>query len=70
MADTPPVVPEKTKFAGKNAPKALKTFIFSATRKEENVTFLKGKRVVGFPTALIEAYQNKGLIELTQKEED
>lgn len=68
MADAPAAPAAKTNKA--LAPKALKTFIWSAKKEDDNITFLKGERVKGFPTSLIADYRKRGLIAPEVKEED
>lgn len=67
---TAPKAPAKPKLEGKKAPKALKTFVHSSTKDETNKTYLKGKRVTGFPSNLVAKYREAGLIEPEVKEEE
>ena len=73
MAD--PTAPAAPKVAVKlttkaNAPKAAKTFVWSADKKDVNKTFLKGKKVIGFPADLVAKYREAGLIEAEPKKEE
>ena len=70
MADAP-AAPKATKLATKgNAPKAAKTFYWCAVKTDPTQTFLRGKKVVGFPIDLIAKYREMGLIEAEKKEEE
>lgn len=50
--------------------KVLKTFVWSAEKKDTNVTFLAGDTLVGFPSSDVDKFEKAGFLELPVKDED